>query len=51
VRVPHRAGPDAAAPGEERFLGIFDLRGFTASNADIRFVGFLVSVHVYSTVL
>lgn len=31
-------------PGEEKILGIFDLRGFTSKNGDLKFVKFLVDV-------
>ncbi|KAH7414988.1 hypothetical protein KP509_14G022200 [Ceratopteris richardii] len=32
------------APDKERILGIFDLRGFTSKNGDLKFVKFLVDV-------
>ncbi|KAI5066273.1 hypothetical protein GOP47_0018897 [Adiantum capillus-veneris] len=31
-------------PGKDRILGIFDLRGFTSKNGDLKFVKFLVDV-------
>eukprot|EP01018_Ginkgo_biloba_P019263 Gb_36493 [translate_table: standard] len=31
-------------PGEEKLLGIFDLRGFTAQNGDLTFIKFLIDV-------
>lgn len=37
-------GVDQLPEGEDKLLGIFDLRGFTSKNADWKFVRFLVDV-------
>ncbi|XP_057865455.2 phosphatidylinositol transfer protein CSR1 isoform X2 [Cryptomeria japonica] len=34
-------------PGEEKMLGIFDLRGFTVQNGDLAFIKFLIDVFYY----
>ncbi|KAH9308276.1 hypothetical protein KI387_036187, partial [Taxus chinensis] len=34
-------------PGEEKILGIFDLRGFTLQNGDLTFIKFLIDVFYY----
>lgn len=34
-------------PGEEQILGIFDLRGFSTENADLKYLTFLVCVFCY----
>ena len=43
VHILERAS-DSLPEGQDTFLGIFDLRGFTSKNADLGFVRFLVDI-------